>query len=181
MLWSKSRDGVRTARRRDADAINDLRRQAHEMNTVGRPDIFQKPFGDALAQQTSRMLREKDNLLLVYEKDGAVCGFLYATFESEGASDYWDSRTFCRVQEIIVDKPLRGQGIGTALMDEVRREAVSRGCPKLELQVWAFNGGACAFWTKQGFTPYMYCMEWKTETGNQVNNNAESDGGHPGV
>ena len=180
MFWGK-KDGVRAPKRKDVDAINGLRRQAHEMQTLGRPDIFQKPFHDAIALQVQRMLKEKNGLLRVYERDGTVCGFVYASFETEGACDYWDSRSFCRVQEICVDKSCRGQGIGTALMDEVRREAASRGCPKLELQVWAFNGGACAFWTKQGFTPYMYCMEWKTDSGNQVNTNADSDGGNTGV
>ncbi len=180
MLWGK-KNGIREAKRKDIDAINALRRQAHEMQTTGRPDIFQKPFSDAIAQQTQRMVRDKDGILYVYEREGVVCGFVWATFESEGASDYWDSRSYCCVQEICVDKSCRGQGIGTALMDEVRREAAARGCPKVEAQVWAFNGGACAFFSKQSFTPYIYRMEWKTDTGNQVNSNADSDGGHPGV
>ncbi len=49
-------------------------------------------------------------------------------------------------------------------MQAVRNEAVTRGYPKMELNVWAFNAGACAFWTKLGFTPYLYCLECSTQT-----------------
>ena len=80
------------------------------------------------------------------------------------ASPVWDSRSYCKVEEIAVDKSCRGQGYGTLLMQAVRREALSRGCPKLELNVWAFNAGACAFWTKLGFVPYLYCMESAVQT-----------------
>ena len=181
MLWNKKKDGVREAKRKDLDAINELRRQAHEMQTTGRPDIFQKPFSDALAQQANRMLHDKNGMLFVYTREGTVCGFVYATAENEPASSYWDSRAYCRVQEICVDKSCRGEGIGTALMDAVRAQAKERGCPKLELQVWSFNSGACAFWVKQGFTPYMYCMECIPESGNQENENAEGDDRNTGV
>ena len=53
--------------------------------------------------------------------------------------------------------------VKTQLMDAVRAEVIARGYPKLELNVWAFNSGACAFWTKQGFAPYLYCLESRAE------------------
>lgn len=163
MLWKKSKDAVRPAKKKDLERIGALRRQAHELHQTGRPDVFQKPFGDALEAQTRQMFYDKNGLLLVTEADGTVCGFVYATFVTESATPVWDSRSYCRIEEITVDKACRGQGYGTALMQKVRAEALARGCPKLELNVWAFNAGACAFWTKQGFVPYLYCMESKTE------------------
>ena len=163
MLWKKNKDAVRPAKKKDLERIGELRRQAHELHQTGRPDVFQKPFGDALDAQTKKMLYDKNGLLLVTEAEGTVCGFVYATFVTEPATPVWDSRSFCKIEEITVDKSCRGQGYGTALMQKVREEALARGCPKMELNVWAFNAGACAFWTKQGFVPYLYCMESRTQ------------------
>ena len=163
MLWKKNKDAVRPAKKKDIERIGELRRQAHELHQKGRPDVFQKPFGDAMDAQTRQMLYDKNGLLLVTEAEGTVCGFVYAVFVTEPATPVWENRSFCRIEEITVDKSCRGQGYGTTLMQAVRREAVARGCPKMELNVWAFNAGACAFWTKQGFVPYLYCMESRTE------------------
>ena len=166
MLWKRNRDGVRPAKKKDLDQINALRRQLHELQQNGRPDVFQKPFGDELTDQTRRMLNDKNGLFLVAETDSTVCGYVYAVFVQEGASPHWDSRSFCRIEEICVDKSCRGQGVGSSLMDDVRREVIARGFPKMELNVWAFNAGACSFWTKQGFTPYLYCLESRAEQPN---------------
>ena len=163
MLWKRSRNGVRPAKKKDLDQINALRRQLHELRQTGRPDVFQKPYGDETALQTRRMLYDKKGLLLVTESDGVVCGFVYAVFVREDASPHWDDRSYCKIEEICVDKSCRGQGFGTRLMDAVRKEVAARDFPKMELNVWAFNAAACSFWTKQGFTPYLYCMESKAE------------------
>ena len=167
MLWKKNKETVRPAKKKDADAISELRRQAHDLHRTGRPDVFQKPFGDELEAQTRKMLYDKNGLLLVTETEGTVCGFVYATFVTESSTPVWDSRSFCKIEEIAVDKSCRGQGYGTQLVQAVRREAVARGCPKLELNVWAFNAGACAFWTKLGFAPYLYCMESRVQTADE--------------
>lgn len=159
MLWKKDRDAVRAAKKKDVDRVNELRSQLYELRQKGRPDIFQKPFGDAMREQTRRMLHDKKGLLLVVESDGTVCGYVFASLVHEKDSPYWDERSYCKVEEICVDKACRGQGIGTRLMDALRREAEARELPKMELNVWAFNAGACSFWTKQGFTPYLFCME----------------------
>ncbi len=162
MLWKKNKDAVRPAKKKDLDQISGLRRQAHELHQKGRPDVFQKPYGDALDAQTKQMLYDKNGLLLVVQAEDEVVGFVYATFVTEDATPVWDSRSFCKIEEITVDKSCRGQGYGTQLVQAVRDEATARGCPKLELNVWAFNAGACAFWTKQGFQPYLFCMESQT-------------------
>ena len=159
MLWKKSRGAVRPAKKKDLEPIGALRRQLHELHRTGRPDVFQKPFGEALDKQTRQMYYNKNGLMFVAEAEGTVCAFAAATFVTEPSTPVWDNRSYCRIEEIVVDKSLRGQGYGTLLMQAVRREALARGCPKLELNVWAFNAGACAFWTKQGFTPYLYCLE----------------------
>ena len=162
MRWKKS-GPVRDAKKSDLDRVTELRRQLHEMYTTGRADFFQKPFGDELTQQTRGMLRDKQSVLLVYEEDGTVCGYLYAVFVSESANLYHDARSYCSVREICVDRTSRGQGIGSAMLQKLREIVVARGCPKIELQNWECNAGALEFWEKQGFGTYVRVMEWKAE------------------
>ena len=162
MLWKKS-EPVRDAKRKDLERVTELRSQLHEMYMTGRPDFFQKPFGDELAQETRGMFRDRQSVLLVCEKDDLVCGYLHAVFVTESASPYRDSRSYCSVRELCVDKVCRGQGIGSALMRTLRERVVARGCPKIELQNWECNAAALEFWQKQGFGTYVRCMEWKAE------------------
>lgn len=163
MLWNKKTSPVREAKRKDLDRVTQLRRQLHDMYMTGRSDFFQKPFGDALAQETRGMQHDKQSLLLVYEEDGTVCGYLHAVFVTEDATLYREGRSYCSVRELCVDKSCRGQGIGTALIEALRAQVVARGCPKIELQTWEFNAAALEFWQKQGFGTYLRCMEWKAE------------------
>ncbi|MBQ7541027.1 MAG: GNAT family N-acetyltransferase [Clostridia bacterium] len=164
MLWKKNKDAVRPAKKKDLERVNALRTQLLELRGKGRPDFFQKPFGDEMREETRRMLFDKEGLLLVAETDDTVNGYVFASFVRESATILRDGRSFCKVEEICVDKACRGQGIGTLLIEALNREVIARGFPKLELNVWAFNSAACAFWTKQGFTPFLYCMERKVQT-----------------
>ena len=163
MLWKKNKDAVRPAKKKDLERIGELRRQAHELHQTGRPDVFQKPFGDALGAETRRMFYDKNGLLLVTETDGTVCGFVYAAFVTEPATPVWDSRSYCNIEEIAVDKSCRGHSYGTQLMQAVRREVVARGCPKLELNVWAFNGPAMHFYEELGMKPRSVSMEMRLD------------------
>ena len=163
MLWKKNDNPVREAKRKDLPRVTELRAQLHELYGFGRPDFFQKPFGEELAKETASMQRGRQDLLLIFEEDGAIWGYLHAVFETDSASLYRDARSYCSVRELCVDKSCRGQGIGTALMQALREQTIARGCPKIELQTWEFNAGALEFWQKQGFGTYLRCMEWKPQ------------------
>ena len=56
------------------------------------------------------------------------------------------------VDEIAVDDRCRNQGIGTAMMEEVRVLARAFGCTDLQLGVYPQNDAAVAFYQKCGFT-----------------------------
>lgn len=161
MLWKKNAEPVREAKRKDLPRVTELRAQLHDMYSFGRPDYFQKPFGDELAKEINSMQRGKQNLLLVFSEEEAIWGYLHAVFETEGPSLYRNSRSYCSIRELYVDKSCRGQGIGTALLTALREQVVSRGCPRIELQTWEFNAGALEFWEKHGFCTYLRCMEWR--------------------
>ena len=162
MLFNRKNKGtVRYAKKKDLDRINALRKQLHDLHCTGKPDIFQKPFGDKLTAEIRKMYHNKDGILVVSEKDEDIQGFAYAVCYTIKDSPYWDERKYCKICEVCVDKALRGQGIGTELVEYIGKESAEKGFEKLEMEVWEFNAAACAFWEKRGFTTYLRCMERK--------------------
>ncbi len=53
---------------------------------------------------------------------------------------------------IAVDKALRGDGVGSVLMDSFEEQARASGSTRLSLDVSARNEGACGFYERRGWT-----------------------------
>ncbi|AWF82481.1 GNAT family N-acetyltransferase [Microbulbifer sp. A4B17] len=58
------------------------------------------------------------------------------------------------IHDVIVSESARGLGVCTAMMDFLAKEAKSRGCCKLTLEVLQKNYTAQAAYLKTGFKPY---------------------------
>ena len=56
------------------------------------------------------------------------------------------------LQAIAVDKELRGDGVGSVLMDFVEERARASGSTRLSLDVSARNQGACRFYERRGMS-----------------------------
>ena len=56
------------------------------------------------------------------------------------------------VQFIAVDEDLRGDGVGSVLMDSAEEQARASGSTRLSLDVSAKNEGACRFYERRGMT-----------------------------
>jgi ribosomal protein S18 acetylase RimI-like enzyme len=54
------------------------------------------------------------------------------------------------LQAIVVDKELRGDGVGSILMDYFEERAQANGSSRLSLDVSAKNAGACRFYERRG-------------------------------
>jgi len=57
------------------------------------------------------------------------------------------------LEDLFVRAPLRGRGIGRALLADVARTALARGCGRLDWAVLDWNQPAIGFYTKLGATP----------------------------
>ena len=56
------------------------------------------------------------------------------------------------LQAIAVDRELRGDGVGSVLMDFFEERARASGSTRLALDVSARNEGACRFYARRGMT-----------------------------
>jgi len=78
---------------------------------------------------------------------------------------YTVPRRVAHVHEIIVGEGTRRGGLGRALMSYIDRWARERGLVAVELNVWAHNEDAMAFYTALGFIPLRYEMHKRLDEG----------------
>ena len=86
---------------------------------------------------------------LLAEQDGEPAGFAlffhnFSTFLG---------RPGLYLEDLYVREPARGHGIGLALLAQVARIAVERGCPRLDWAVLDWNSGAIDFYERLGARP----------------------------
>ena len=137
------------ARECDREKVNELARQVHAMHVAWRPDIYEMVEEmypqDRFSEEVAR------RQLYVAKIGGQVTGYVLLKVREYN----WPGvvkRKVMLVDEIAVDDRCRNQGIGTAMMEEVRVLAKAFGCTDLQLGVYPQNDAAVAFYQKCGFT-----------------------------
>ena len=150
---------IRPANEADTEAVNRLRAQVNALHVQGRPDIFKPGFGEALQNHLAAYFDSETNGVLVAEAGDRIIGFAMVDYIDRPASDYNLTRRFYHVAEFGVDPAWQRRGVASALMQSMQADARARGFQKIELDVWAFNEGALAFYEAMGFQTYRRFME----------------------
>lgn len=86
---------------------------------------------------------------LLAELSGKPCGF--ALFFHNYST--WRGRAGIYLEDLFVSEQARGRGVGRALLAEVARIAVARGCARLEWAVLDWNQPAIDFYRALGASP----------------------------
>ena len=155
---------VRHALREELPRVNGLRRQVNELHVEGRPDIFRPGFCEELRQHVVELFdHPESSAVIVALVDGVVAGFASVQYVHRPQSPYNNPQDLYHVQEFGVDAAFRRRGVATALVDFMRADARERGFARIDLDAWAFNEGALAFYRRAGFRPYRWYFEMNTE------------------
>lgn len=100
-----------------------------------------------VVRRLSRLLDHPDCQVLVARRQGRVVAFLSLQCLPElGLPD-----DCCRIGYFCVARPLRGQGIGNALLEQAETWARQRGCGRLELHCALARQQAQRFYAHQGY------------------------------
>jgi ribosomal protein S18 acetylase RimI-like enzyme len=101
-------------------------------------------------------LEEPKAVLLVAERDGQVLGYTYASVEGY---DYMSLRGPAGVlNDIVVDPPERGRGIGRMLLEATVDALKARGVPRVVLSTAQQNAEAQHLFERSGFRRTMIEM-----------------------
>ena len=114
---------VRDAAPADLDALLRLLRQ------LDPPD--EAPTRAEALAALDAVARQPGMRLVVAVADGAVAGALMMAVLPNLSHH---AQPWCQMENLVVDEPHRGQGIGRALMDWCEAEARAAGCYKLQFQ-----------------------------------------------
>jgi len=83
-----------------------------------------------------------DRLLAVARDGGRLCGYILM-------SESWNG--YASIDDIAVDRAVRGSGLGTRLMDRAVQWARERRLPGMRLETQSNNVPACRFYQRYGF------------------------------
>ena len=150
---------VRFAKYGELERINELRRQVNELHVNGRPDIFRAGFCKELQTHIYDAYESDNRAVIAALYDNVVCGFATVIYMTKPESPYNIERKIYQVEEFGVDAEFRRHGIGTALVDFMKKDAAQKGFNRIELDMWAFNKTAQLFYEAAGFTTYRRYME----------------------
>ena len=150
---------VRFAREEDLERVNELRRQVNDVHVQGRPETFRAGFDDALRDHIYTMWNDPEQEIVVAVQDGKVCGFAGLKHISKPENPYMFAQDFLEIHEFGVDENSRRQGAASEMVRFIRDWAKEQGFHRIELNMWAFNRGALAFYEAAGFETYRRYME----------------------
>lgn len=150
---------IRLALRGELERVNELRRMVNDVHVNGRPDIFRSGFLPELREYVYTLFDADEAQVIVAVTDETIVGYAITDVIRKPLSPYTLARSYYHVEEFGVDEAYRRRGVATALIDYMKNDAKKRGFDKLELDVWAFNGDALAFYEAAGFTTYRRYME----------------------
>lgn len=104
---------------------------------------------DKMKQQLKLMQEENHHIILVCEDDETIIGSVMGIVCREL---YGDCRPFLVVENMIVDKEHRKQGVGTMLLKELENKAKERDCTQMILVTEKDRIDACGFYESFGFS-----------------------------
>ncbi|MBC7293961.1 MAG: GNAT family N-acetyltransferase [Thermoleophilia bacterium] len=132
----------REATAQDTAALLDLLREIMAHHGVPAP-------GDKhLVAVVQQVLAAPHHVFLVAEVEGAVVGMCNLIF----SFSTWSAAPVCEVQDLVVTKSFRRQGIGRGLLEAAARMARTRGCRRLFLLAEVWNLEAHRFYRAAGMS-----------------------------
>lgn len=144
---------IRFAQPEDVPAILRLLGQVGCVHAEGRPDIFRPNAQKYSASQVLGMLGKSETPIFIAAEGETVLGYGFCQVQKIEKDPVFSDRTELYLDDLCVEETCRGQGVGQAIYQAVRKYAKNRGCRSVTLNVWHFKGSALAFYEKLGLKP----------------------------
>lgn len=152
---------IRGGQIRDIPGITELLKQVGEVHHQIRPDIFRSGALKYTVPELEQILADPQRPIFVADADGQVVGYAFCIHRDYDGTGVSTRRKELYVDDVCVHELHRGQGIATALMEQVSAYARESGCCFVTLNVWNGNENAWKFYERIGMTPRNTNMEIK--------------------
>ena len=132
----------------DRAAVNELAQQVHGMHLTWCPEVFQET-GELYPQERFDA-HVKNRELYVAKIGGQTAGYVLLRIRDVDGIGLCPRRVMI-LEECCVHEALRGHGIGTEMMGDVRALAKAFRCGEMILKVYPQNEDAIRFYEANGF------------------------------
>ncbi len=147
---------IRKADIKDKDALVELFSELVAHHVKIKPDFYRMPEQSFFEENISSAMLGENIEIWVNDDNGINA---YAAIKLLDI-DYPDRYSYkmCYINFFGVKEEKRHSGIGSALMEEIRKQAKEKGCRCVQLKVSAANKDAVRFYEKAGFTSHEIVM-----------------------
>jgi ribosomal protein S18 acetylase RimI-like enzyme len=144
---------VRRATPDDLDALASLRPWVHDKHARAHPESFKVSEHGAARREAEAWLAQPNTYVLIATRDGEPVGYLRTEIFDRPERELMHARRMLYFDQIAVKESARGEGHGKRLIEAGVGLARDLGIGIVELDVYAFNAEARAFFLSQGFEP----------------------------
>ena len=135
------------AQRSDWTSVDDLAKQVHELHVAWRPDIYERAEFLYPLERFENAIQNRE--LYVAKLDGQVIGYALLPVRTVNQPGLVPRKVML-ISEFCVEESCRNQGIGKAMMVDIRALAKAFGCTNIQLSVYPQNDEAVSFYQKCG-------------------------------
>jgi GNAT superfamily N-acetyltransferase len=149
-----------------AEAIARQTENIQRLHNEALPSMFRRPFGDLFPpKKLAGFIQDSNSIVAVAEADGKIIGHIYGAIVRRAENEFSHPHACIYIHQIGVDEEARRKGVGTALISFMREQARSLGLSAIQVDHWAFNSCAAAFFNACGFSPMRIVMREELEGG----------------
>jgi ribosomal protein S18 acetylase RimI-like enzyme len=150
---------VRAATGADYEALCALFDEVDALHREAAPDVFRAPDGPARARAyVDELLADEATAVFVAAQGEAPVGAVVVMVRDAPDIPIFVPRRFAVVDNLVVGRRFRRAGAGRALMARAEAWAAAQGADRVDLNVYAFNEGAIAFYERLCYTTSMQRM-----------------------
>ena len=132
----------------DYEQVNNLAKQVHELHVNWRPDLFLNVDEVISRDSFKEMIQEKE--IFIAKNQSKIVG--YITFNiQEKTNPSMRYRKQINIDAICVNEENRGEGIGTLLLEYMKKYGKENNCTDMYLTVNEENENAIKVYEKFGF------------------------------
>ena len=137
------------ARETDWESVQRLSVQLHDLHVSWRPDLY---FHSEEPYPRERFLEDiRKRMIYVAKIENSIVGYVILSLKVKEGPGCISQRALL-LESICVDETVRGHGIGSEIVTDVRALAKAFRCSSLVLGVHPENEAALTFYQKCGFS-----------------------------
>ena len=146
---------IRQAVSTDGLLLSSLSMDVQRLHAEHHPEIFKMPQNaDFAVQFFNDMLANPLARIFVAEEDGQALGCVVCKLVEREENPFTVAMRYLLVDQISVQPEAQGKGVGTALIEQVKRLAREWNVSRIQLDSWGFNVNAHAFFERMGFEKF---------------------------